>query len=92
MNLGTSIKTIRKQKGLAQKELAEKIGISQNALSQLEGNCTLPHKSTLNKICEALDVNLSYLFLMGLSNEQVSAKDRPLFDLLIQAISLLLKP
>lgn len=36
MNLGASIKAIRKSKGVSQVELAEKIGVSQAMLCQIE--------------------------------------------------------
>ncbi len=51
-----SIKNILKEKGIAQKELAEKIGMSEIGLSKaINGSATL---STLQKIAQALDVPL----------------------------------
>ena len=36
MDIGTAIKTIRKEKGISQKKLAEMVGISVNSLCQIE--------------------------------------------------------
>ncbi|MDE6266431.1 MAG: helix-turn-helix transcriptional regulator [Muribaculaceae bacterium] len=54
------IKEICKEKGLTQKELAEKIGISPVGLAKaLAGNTTV---GTLDKIATALGVSVSELF------------------------------
>jgi len=38
LELGEKIKTIRKERGLSQEELAKKVGISRPTLSKLENN------------------------------------------------------
>jgi len=38
IELGDKIKTLRKQRGLSQEELAKKVGISRPTLSKLENN------------------------------------------------------
>lgn len=54
------IKEICKEKGITQKELAEKIGISAVGLAKaLAGNTTI---GTLDKIASALSVNVAELF------------------------------
>ena len=50
MNIGTAIKTLRKQKGWGQSELAEKCNISVNALSQIERNTSNKYQIK-DKIC-----------------------------------------
>ncbi len=49
------IKAWREYKGISQKELAKKIGISQAALSQMESRGT-ERKSTLEKLARALEI------------------------------------
>jgi len=51
----------RKYKGLTQKELAEKVGISQSALSQLERKENLRRTKTLEKIAKVLGLNVEQL-------------------------------
>ena len=50
MEIGKKIKTMRKQKGLTQKELAQKLGVSQQMINQYENNSsnlTLKHYKKL---------------------------------------------
>lgn len=56
------IKEIRKSKGLTQRELASKSGVSFSMISKLEsGEKTNPSYDTLTKIAAALDVDTSSL-------------------------------
>lgn len=86
MDIGTSIKFIRKQRGLSQKDLASVCGISVNALCQIELNNTLPHKSTLQKISEYLNVPVSYILYFSISEEDVPEEKRKIFNTLSSAI------
>ncbi|MEI6881986.1 MAG: helix-turn-helix transcriptional regulator [Bacteroidota bacterium] len=95
MNIGTAIKTIRKEKGLGQKELADKCGLSVNALSQIETNSSFPHKNTIENIAIALGVPISYLLFFSISEDDVPENKREIFntlntvlkDILIQSIA-----
>jgi XRE family transcriptional regulator, regulator of sulfur utilization len=86
MDIGTSIKTIRKQKGFSQKMLAEKCEISINALCQIELNNSVPQKSTLDKICKELNVPISYILFFSLSEEDVPEEKRKIFNTLNTAM------
>ncbi len=90
MNIGTAIKTIRKEKRLGQKDLANKCGLSVNALSQIETNAAFPHKNTIQKIAEALEVPTSYLLFFSISDEDVPAEKRDIFKTLNAAIKSIL--
>ena len=48
----------RLKRGLTQKQLAEKIGTKQSAISRLEGGRFNPTLSFLNKIAKALETNI----------------------------------
>jgi transcriptional regulator with XRE-family HTH domain len=53
---------MRRTKGLTQKELAEKAGISLSYLKKIEeGHCRKPHIKTLSIIAHALDTDLRKL-------------------------------
>lgn len=82
MELGTSIKTIRKAKGIPQKVLAEKCEISVNALGLIENNTSMPKKSTFDKICESLDVPASHILFFALNDIDVDEAKRPAFNAL----------
>lgn len=61
MNFGESLKKIRKEKGLTQKQLGEKLGISQAAIGQFESNKANPKMETIQKIADALNASLNDL-------------------------------
>ncbi len=58
MNLGTLIRRHRKDKGLTLRAVAEKTGVSEGFLSQVENNVKSPSVDTLINICQALEVNV----------------------------------
>lgn len=62
MTTGERIQAARKKAGLTQAELAEKLGISPVGVSQWERNTRNPKYETLQKIAEALSVNVDSLF------------------------------
>ena len=66
---GFRIKEICKEKGITQKELAERIGISAVGLAKaLAGNTTV---GTLNKIASGLGVSIAELFEAPAANAAV---------------------
>lgn len=75
---------------MAQKELAEKVGVSVNALSQIELNVSFPQKSTINKICESLGIPVSYLLFFSINEDDVPEDKRSTFNALNGAIKNLL--
>lgn len=62
MNVGENIKKIRKEKGFTQKQLGEKLGISQAAIGQFENSSNLK-MDTIKRIADALDVEYTRLIL-----------------------------
>ena len=56
MNLGSLIRRYRKEKKLTLKTVAEKAGISEGFLSQVENDVNSPSVDTLSKICNAIGV------------------------------------
>jgi transcriptional regulator with XRE-family HTH domain len=61
VHIGDRLKEIRQRKLMSQRDLAEKAGLSQNAVVQIENNRTEPHYRTLRKLVEALDIDPSDL-------------------------------
>ena len=63
MNFFTDrLKTLRKEKKLTQKELAEQIGIKQNSYSDWETGKNEPSFENLIKLADLLEVSLDWLF------------------------------
>ena len=86
MDLGQAIKTLRKMKGISQKRLAEAAGISANALSSIERDEAWPTKTTINLICDALEVPTSCLLFASITEEDVPTHSRNVFLALKQPI------
>ena len=71
--IGSFIKDIRKEKGLTQEQLAEKLGVSQKSVSRWETGKTMPDYSLLPVICEVLEINVAEL----LGAERISGDSVP---------------
>lgn len=54
MNLGANIKRARKDAGVTQKELAERLQVYQKDISRWENNELTPNALTLARICKEL--------------------------------------
>ena len=61
MALHQKIAYYREKRGLTQRELAEKAGVSQGAIGQYEIGLTMPRLSTLQRIAVALNTTVSEL-------------------------------
>lgn len=63
MDIGSTIRAIRKRKNITIAQICEESGLSQGFMSQVETNKTSPSISTLESIAQALKVPLAYLLL-----------------------------
>lgn len=59
---GEKIRAIRERKGFTLKEVAEKAGVSESLVSQIERNRVSPAIDTLLSLADVLDLDLEYLF------------------------------
>jgi len=66
--IGKFISEMRKQRGMTQKELAEKIGVSDKTISKWECGNSIPDFCYFELLCSALDISVNEL----LSGEQLS--------------------
>ena len=62
MSFSENLKIFRKQKGLSQKELSQKLDVDQTNCSVWERGICYPKVSTLLKICDILEVTPNQLF------------------------------
>lgn len=63
MNIGSTIRAIRKRKNITIAQICEETGLSQGFMSQVETNKTSPSIATLESIAKTLKVPLAYLLL-----------------------------
>ena len=67
--MGSRIVQRRKELSLSQKELASRINISNNHLSNIEQGKALPSFATFLDICKELDINSDYITLGTIYSE-----------------------
>ena len=60
--VGSRIREIRKNRGLTQKELGEKIGVKHNTISSYEKGTNEPEQEMLFKMADVLDVSINDFF------------------------------
>jgi transcriptional regulator with XRE-family HTH domain len=59
---GEKIRAVRERRSLTLREVAEKAGVSESLVSQIERNRVTPALDTLLALADALDLDLEYLF------------------------------
>ena len=59
--IGNFIAILRKEHILTQKELANKIGVSDKTISKWENGRGLPEVSIMHTLCETLDISINEL-------------------------------
>ncbi|MDE6911086.1 MAG: helix-turn-helix domain-containing protein, partial [Lachnospiraceae bacterium] len=82
MTLGEKIQTYRKNKGLTQRELAEKCHLATGTIQQYELGKRKPKIEQIQNIAEALDIPVEYLF-EGLTIGLMTEKDAMQIDYFI---------
>lgn len=91
MNPGIAIKQIRLQLGMRQSELAEKCGLTQTSLSQIERGNKHPSQKTLNKICSVLDVPECLLYILAMTEEDVPESRKAIYRFVFPTMMALVK-
>lgn len=86
MDLGNAIKTLRKQKKITQKQLAELSDISTNALCNIETGQSFPSMATIGKICSSLNVPESYLLLFSITEDDIPEGKKILYRTLCEPL------
>ena len=86
MDLGHTIKSIRKQKGLKQNKFAELCKITQSYLSQIENNLKEPNLSTLKIISNNLETPLPILFFLSLDSRDVKPEKAEAFKMIAPSV------
>lgn len=74
--IGKLIATLRKQKGLTQQELGDKVGVGSRAVSKWECGTTAPDISIINELSTILGISIDEL-LSGKLNKPKEVKNKP---------------
>jgi putative transcriptional regulator len=67
-----NLKTLRKQKGFSQEELAARLNVVRQTISKWEKNLSVPDADTLIRLAEILEVSVSELLGIKIENEKVT--------------------
>ena len=70
---GENLKTLRKQKGFSQEELAARLHVVRQTISKWEKNLSVPDADTLIRLAEILEVPVSKLLGAKIENEKTAS-------------------
>lgn len=85
MDVGKTLKQLRKLHNITTIELSKRCGISQSTISKLENGSRIPDVPTINEICKALNITLSDFFALDKISEPI---DEYLIEIIYMARSL----
>ncbi|WP_299968773.1 cupin domain-containing protein [uncultured Roseobacter sp.] len=62
MNIGEKLRKVRQDRGLSQRELAQRAGLTNGTISMIEQNKTSPSVASLKSLLDAIDVSMAEFF------------------------------
>lgn len=74
--LGMMISSLRKEKGMTQLELAEKMGVTDKAVSKWERDLSFPNINSIPKLAETLDVSVDDLMQVKAESKENMSKNK----------------
>lgn len=86
-SIGEMISSLRKEKGMTQNELAEKMNVTDKAVSKWERDLSCPDINTISKLADILDVSVDEL-LQAKKKEYPNTKLKDLINLIFKAVAL----
>ena len=86
-SIGEMIAFLRKEKGMTQNQLAEKMNVTDKAVSKWERDLSCPDVNTISKLADVLDVSVEEL-LKAKKKDYSSVKIKKLIDLIFKAVAL----
>ena len=81
--IGQFISYLRKEKGMTQQELADKLGVTDRAIGNWENGRRLPDYSIIQDLCKELDISINELFAGSRikSNEREKQFDKNILNI-----------
>lgn len=89
-NFGNMIATLRKEKGMTQLDLAEKMGVTDKAVSKWERNLSFPDVASLPKLAEIFGVSVDELMQVKAESKdkEKTGKFEELSNLVFKGVAL----
>jgi transcriptional regulator with XRE-family HTH domain len=91
LDVGVRLQSIRKQKGLSQRELAKRAGVTNSTISMIEKNSVSPSISSLKKVLSGIPMSLVDFFSLNAehgNDTQVVYKADELMDICSGAVTM----
>ncbi len=66
MDIGARLQLVRKSKGLSQRELAKRVGVTNSTISLIEQNKVSPSVSSLKKVLDGIPISMADFFTMDI--------------------------
>jgi transcriptional regulator with XRE-family HTH domain len=85
--MGEIISNLRREKGMTQKDLADRMGVTDKAVSKWERNLSCPDISSIPRLAEALDTTVDTLMDVTPKNEAEPATEK-VTDIVLKAVPL----
>lgn len=87
--LGIMIASLRKEQGLTQLELAEKMGVTDKAVSKWERDLSCPDVNTIPKLAEVFGISVDELMQVKAASLDSGKKDiSPMISMIMKAVAL----
>ena len=87
--LGMMIASLRKENGMTQLDLAEKMGVTDKAVSKWERDISCPDVNTIPKLAEVFGISVDELMQIKAESQSEAKKDfTPMIHLIMKAIAL----
>ena len=87
--LGMMISSLRKENGMTQLELAEKMGVTDKAVSKWERDLSCPDVNTIPKLAEVFNISVDELMQVKVDSQNADKKDiTPMVHLIMKAVAL----
>jgi len=87
-SMGEIISTLRKEKGMTQKDIADKLGITDKAVSKWERDIAFPDTATIPRLAEVLGVSVEALLQAKAAPVSAGGKADKILDLVLRAVPL----
>ena len=85
-SIGKMISLLRKEKGMTQSELAEKMNVTDKAVSKWERDLSCPDINTISKLADVLEVSVDEL-LQAKKKEYSDTKLKDLINLIFKSVA-----
>lgn len=71
---------------MTQDQLSNSIGVSVNAISQWELGKSMPQKTTIEKLCRAFGIPVSYMLMAAIEEQDIPEEKRVLYRALLEPL------